>query len=626
MIDLNTLFDFIDGDASNHAHNYTISTQSKPHHPSNTAIISRVYRWYKRTAASIPDHRCTSPSSSLPDLQRWGRKEQRTAVALCAIYILLWLHGLSVGATSARASGNDRSNDSYKNNNRVEVLCEGQGMYHHTLPYEMTSMPTVVDHDVQVRKGEIGAILIAKPPVGYQINERGNFEEQRNLATRMVRLLSFLSTGSAWTRLCNVGLAVLAALVVRWCSTGESLQSKVEEKAERQQEEKKAFVPRSHESQPCKASKIALKPPTLSQAEDKADQNDASRDTRTSPPVVQQQASLTCTTITDAEVINLGMQNRIRLYSLEAVLGNAARAVEIRRQIVAGKVRSEQRSSSSSFNLHSLPSKDYDYSRVIGACCENVIGYTTVPVGVAGPLKIDGKQVFIPMATTEGALVASTNRGCSAINASGGVVSVVLGDGMTRGPCLRFPNLERAGAAKLWLDTPAGFRTVEVAFNSTTRFGRLRSIKSVVAGSDVFVRFKASTGDAMGMNMISKGVENALASMKDAGFHDMRVLSLSGNYCTDKKAAAINWIDGRGKSVSAQATISEETLKRVLKVDVDRMVELNTSKNLVGSSLAGSMGGSNAHAANLVAAIFLATGQDIAQVVESSSCLTTMQK
>ena len=320
------------------------------------------------------------------------------------------------------------------------------------------------------------------------------------------------------------------------------------------------------------------------------------------------------------------MQNRIRLYSLETVLGDAARAVEIRRQIVAGKVRSEQRPSSSSLNLNGLPSKDYDYSRMIGACCENVIGYTTVPVGVAGPLKIDGKQVFIPMATTEGALVASTNRGCSAINASGGVVSVVLEDGMTRGPCLRFPNLERAGAAKLWLDTAVGFRTLEVAFNSTTQFGRLRSTKSVVAGSDLFVRFKASTGDAMGMNMISKGVEMALASMKDAGFHDMRILSLSGNYCTDKKAAAINWIDGRGKSVSAQATISEETLKKVLKVDMDRMLELNTSKNLVGSCLAGSVGGFNAHAANLVAAIFLATGQDIAQVVESSSCLTTMQK
>ena len=525
---------------------------------------------------------------------------------------------------SARASGNGRSNDSNKNDNRAELLCEGQRMYQHAFPSELASMPMVADDDVQVRQGQSGGILIAKPRIGYQISERESSEEQKNLAARMVRLVSFVSTGRAWSRLCNVGLAVLTALVVHWCSTAESLEPKVE--GQQQHKEEEVFVPWSLEPQTCKASKVAQKPPTLSLAEKIADQNDASRDSRSSPPAAQQQASRTCSQITDAEAISLGMQNRIRLYSLETVLGNASRAVEIRRQIVAGKVRSERRPSSSSFNLDSLSSKEYDYSRVIGACCENVIGYMTVPVGVAGPLKIDGKQVFIPLATTEGALVASTNRGCSAINASGGVVSVVLGDGMTRGPCLRFPNLERAGAAKLWLDTAVGFGTVEVAFNSTTRFGRLRSVKSVVAGSDVFVRFKASTGDAMGMNMISKGVEMALASMKDAGFHDMRLLSLSGNYCTDKKAAAINWIDGRGKSVLAQATISEETLKKVLKVDVDRMVELNTCKNLVGSCLAGSMGGSNAHAANLVAAIFLATGQDIAQVVESSSCLTTMQK
>ena len=624
MIDLDTLFDFIDTDASNHTHTHSILTQSKTLHPSNTNTTSRVYCWYKRLDASVRHHRFVPSSLSLPDLQRWGRKEQRTAVALCAIYILLWLHGLSVGAMSARASSNDRSNDSNKNNNGVEFLCDGQRRYYHTVPSELASVPTVADDDVQRRKGVSGPTLIAKPWIEHQISERENSEQQRSLATRIVQLLSFSPTGSAWTRLCNVGLAVLTALVVHWCSTAEPLESKEEEK--QQGEEEKVFVPWSHETRPCKASKEAQKSPTLSQAEKKADEKDASRDTRSSPAVAQQQASLTSTKITDTEVISLGMQDRIRLYSLETVLGDAARAVKIRRQIVAGKVRSEQRPSSSSLNLNSLPSKDYDYSRVVSACCENVIGYTTVPVGVAGPLKIDGKQVFIPMATTEGALVASTNRGCSAINASGGVVSVVLGDGMTRGPCLRFPNLERAGAAKLWLDTAVGFRTLETAFNSTTRFGRLLSTKSVVAGSDVFVRFKASTGDAMGMNIISKGVEMALASMKESGFHDMRVLSLSGNYCTDKKAAAINWIDGRGKSVSAQATISEETLKKVLKVDVDRMLELNTSKNLVGSCLAGSVGGSNAHAANLVAAIFLATGQDIAQVVESSSCLTTMQK
>jgi hydroxymethylglutaryl-CoA reductase (NADPH) len=127
--------------------------------------------------------------------------------------------------------------------------------------------------------------------------------------------------------------------------------------------------------------------------------------------------------------------------------------------------------------------------------------------------------------------------------------------------------------------------------------------------------------------MISKGVEHALRIMStEAGFDDMAIISVSGNYCTDKKASAINWIDGRGKSVVAEAIIPREVVRNVLKSDVDALIELNTAKNLVGSAMSGSIGGFNAHAANIVAAIFLATGQDPAQVVESSNCITIMKK
>lgn len=131
----------------------------------------------------------------------------------------------------------------------------------------------------------------------------------------------------------------------------------------------------------------------------------------------------------------------------------------------------------------------------------------------------------------------------------------------------------------------------------------------------------------MGMNMISKGAEKALAVMaNECGFDDMKIISLSGNYCVDKKAAAINWIDGRGKSVVAEAIIPGDVVKSVLKSDVDSLVELNTSKNLIGSAMAGSIGGFNAHASNIVTAIFIATGQDPAQNVESSNCITIMKK
>jgi hydroxymethylglutaryl-CoA reductase (NADPH) len=190
-----------------------------------------------------------------------------------------------------------------------------------------------------------------------------------------------------------------------------------------------------------------------------------------------------------------------------------------------------------------------------------------------------------------------------------------------------FETLERAGAAKLWLDSEAGEGIMKKAFNSTSRFARLQSMKTALAGTNLFIRFKTTTGDAMGMNMISKGVEHALDVMStEGGFDDMIIISVSGNYCIDKKPAALNWIDGRGKSVVAEAIIPGDVVKSVLKSDVDSLVELNTTKNLIGSAMAGSIGGFNAHAANIVAAMFLATGQDPAQVVESANCITTMRK
>lgn len=327
----------------------------------------------------------------------------------------------------------------------------------------------------------------------------------------------------------------------------------------------------------------------------------------------------------DEEVVYLSMRGKIPGYALEKTLGDFTRAVKIRRTIIA---RTKATSDLTNVLERSkLPYQHYDWERVFGACCENVIGYTPIPVGVAGPIVIDGKSYFIPMATTEGVLVASTSRGCKAINSGGGAITFLTGDGMTRGPCVSFETLERAGAAKLWLDSEAGQSTMTKAFNSTSRFARLQNMKTALAGTNLYIRFKTTTGDAMGMNMISKGVEHALNVMAtESGFDDMVIISLSGNYCIDKKASAMNWIDGRGKSVVAEAIIPGDVVKSVLKSDVDSLVELNISKNLIGSAMAGAVGGFNAHAANIVAAIFIATGQDPAQVIESSNCITIMKK
>lgn len=325
--------------------------------------------------------------------------------------------------------------------------------------------------------------------------------------------------------------------------------------------------------------------------------------------------------LSDAEVTALAISNKLPLYALEKKLKDTTRAVVIRRNAIA------HLSKRSIVASNAVPYKHYDYDKVFGACCENVIGYIPLPLGVAGPLLIDGVPYHIPMATTEGCLIASTMRGCKAINAGGGVTTVLTRDGMTRGPCVQFSSLKRAGECKLWLDSDEGQDLLKKAFNSTSRFARLQHVQTAIAGSLLYIRFRTTTGDAMGMNMISKGVEFTLNEMVSSyGWSDMEIISVSGNYCTDKKAAAINWTNGRGKSIVAEAIVPRAVVQKVLKSDVDALIKLNISKNLIGSAIAGSIGGFNAQSANLVTAVYLACGQDPAQNVESSNCITLIDK
>merc|ERR1712176_1436430 len=228
-------------------------------------------------------------------------------------------------------------------------------------------------------------------------------------------------------------------------------------------------------------------------------------------------------------------------------------------------------------------------------------------------------------ATTEGCLVASTNRGCKAISAGSGARSTLLQDGITRAPCLRMESATEAAQLKIWCDRDDNFRMMKEAFESTTSFGKLLSANATVAGKNVYLRLKCFSGDAMGMNMISKGSLAVVELLKEQ-FPTLSLVALSGNMCTDKKAAAINWIEGRGKSIVTEATIPKEIVRTILKTDVSTIVSTNVQKNLVGSAMAGAIGGFNAHASNIVTAIFLATGQDPAQNVESSNCITLMEE
>ncbi|KAL3731039.1 hypothetical protein ACJRO7_027978 [Eucalyptus globulus] len=290
----------------------------------------------------------------------------------------------------------------------------------------------------------------------------------------------------------------------------------------------------------------------------------------------------------------------------------------------AAAVRREALQRMTGKSLAGLPLEGFDYESILGQCCEMPVGYVQIPVGIAGPLKLDGREYSVPMATTEGCLVASTNRGCKAIAMSGGANSILLRDGMTRAPIVRFGSAKRAAELKFYLESPANFEALSSVFNSSSRFARLQSIKGAIAGKNLYLRFSCSTGDAMGMNMVSKGVQNIMDFLQK-DFPGMDVMGISSNFCSDKKPAAVNWIEGRGKSVVCEAVIKGDVVRKVLKTSVKALVELNMLKNLTGSAMAGALGGFNAHASNIVTAIYIATGQDPAQNVESSHCITMME-
>lgn len=162
----------------------------------------------------------------------------------------------------------------------------------------------------------------------------------------------------------------------------------------------------------------------------------------------------------DEEAIKSVVAGTTPSYALESKLGDCRRAAAIRRealQRVTGK------------SLSGLPLEGFDYDSILGQCCEMPVGYVQIPVGIAGPLLLDGREYSVPMATTEGCLVASTNRGCKAIHLSGGASSVLLRDGMTRAPVVRFSTAKRAAELKFFLEDLANFETLAIVFNRSVK-------------------------------------------------------------------------------------------------------------------------------------------------------------
>lgn len=255
---------------------------------------------------------------------------------------------------------------------------------------------------------------------------------------------------------------------------------------------------------------------------------------------------------------------------------------------------------------------------------ENFIGAAQVPIGLAGPLRLNGEHAqgdfYVPLATTEGTLVASYNRGMRLLAECGGVKTTVVEQYMQRSPAFFFDDARAAREFGHWVE--AHFEHIKAAAEATTHVGRLINIYQYPVGPMRHLRFNYTTGDAAGQNMTGKAT---LAACEWIAAHHPggAKFVLSGNMDTDKKHSRLNMLVTRGKRVVAEAVVKREVLQRLMGVDTREAFALRQVSN-VGAFLAGSSN-NGSHAANGLAALFIACGQDAANVAESHAAITYSQ-
>ncbi|MNO94036.1 Hydroxymethylglutaryl-coenzyme A reductase [compost metagenome] len=229
--------------------------------------------------------------------------------------------------------------------------------------------------------------------------------------------------------------------------------------------------------------------------------------------------------------------------------------------------------------------------------------------------------MYAPLATTEGALIASIARGCSTLRAAGGAIVRVEDIGITRAPVFRTSGIKQTMEFLDWIS--ANFQLIKQACEADSRYLKLLDITRAAVGTTVYLRFRFSCGDAMGMNMATLACDRAITGLIVPAT-GVQCLSISGNYCVDKKPAAINFLNGRGKRIFAEVYLTADILSKTLKTHAQAMCEVQYRKNLLGSIMAGASG-FNAHHANVLCAFFIATGQDVAHVAESSMGITCIE-
>jgi hydroxymethylglutaryl-CoA reductase (NADPH) len=243
----------------------------------------------------------------------------------------------------------------------------------------------------------------------------------------------------------------------------------------------------------------------------------------------------------------------------------------------------------------------------------------TIPMRMVGPLRIAGPEVrgdiMVPLATFESPLWPSTHRGAKATLHAGGIKAVIIDDRMTRSVLLEADNIVDAQEALMNLQQHK--EAMQTIIAETSRYARLLDMHTQMVGTLLYLRFEFNTGDASGHNMATLAADRLLEWIL-VRFPTLKYVSISGNYCSDKKVSAVNGILGRGKYVVAETVISAELCQKLLKTTPEKIVQLNIKKNLIGNILSGGLRTANAHFANMLLGFYLATGQDAANIIEGS--------
>lgn len=251
---------------------------------------------------------------------------------------------------------------------------------------------------------------------------------------------------------------------------------------------------------------------------------------------------------------------------------------------------------------------------------EHFTGVVQIPLGFAGPLTLNGEHAqgdfLIPMATTEGTLVASYNRGIKVLNACGGAKCTVVDDAMQRAPVFVFEDARGAREFVKWVRK--NFQEITARAEATTSIGKLLYIDDYLANKFAYLRFNYSTGDAAGQNMVGRATFAACSWILDH-YHENKIAHfyLESNLATDKKASQVNIMHTRGKRVTAEAVLKRDVLIQYMRVEPESLAYHSQVAN-VGAILSGA-NNNGAHSANAITAIFMATGQDVANVSESSA-------